>query len=151
MRFVQQIFPWPRAFPPPTRRALPASSPTSSVLCPCLTPRRFVHQLAARRLPVVACRPTLAARPRRGLPAPVQMTLCACRTPRTPERMSSPRPLLSVTHLGLPPTMRASALSNVSVSGFYRPARSSALLRFASQVAPHCARTGLPGGGLLPG
>ena len=32
----------------------------------------------------------------------------------------------------------------------YRPARSHALLLFAARVAPRRARTGLPGGGLLP-
>ena len=37
------------------------------------------------------------------------------------------------------------------ISGLYHPARSRALLRFTSWVAPRGARTGLPGGGLLPG
>src|SRR4051794_13489688 len=44
----------------------------------------------------------------------------------------------------------ASALHGLRISGLNRPARSLALLRFASWVAPRCARNQLLGGGLLP-
>ena len=44
----------------------------------------------------------------------------------------------------------ASALHGHRISGLYRPARSLALLRFASWVTPRCARNRLLGGGLLP-
>ena len=41
--------------------------------------------------------------------------------------------------------------ANTGVSGLDRPARSRALLRFAVRSPCTVARTGLPGGGLLPG
>src|SRR5882724_3463048 len=62
-RCLQQIFPWPRSFPPSTRRALPASSPTSSVLRPRLTSRRSLAQLADFHLPELAHRTLLPLGP----------------------------------------------------------------------------------------
>src|SRR5882757_1496497 len=65
--------------------------------------------------------------------------------------MCSPRPLLSASHRGHPRSMTALASANCFVSELYHPARSHALLLSAARVAPRCVRTGLPGGGLLPG
>ena len=68
---MKRISPRPRSFPPSTRRALPSSSPTSSVLRPRPTPRGVLRGL---RLCAFPPRPVVHHRRRdhpRGLPAPV--------------------------------------------------------------------------------
>src|SRR5688572_599922 len=110
MRFVQRVSSWPRAFPPPPRRALPTSSTTSSVLCPRPTPRRRIQRLAAFHLPAFACRPPLATRHHRGLPAPVQETLVSVPNSfPTSGGKTGPDPLFSDPLRGLPPVSMASA------------------------------------------
>jgi hypothetical protein len=54
-RFLRRASLRPRPFPPSTRRALPASSPTSSVLWPRPTSPRLPPWRTARRVPTAAC------------------------------------------------------------------------------------------------
>src|SRR6266700_7305094 len=102
MRLMQRIFPRPRSFPPSTRRALPASSPTSSVLRPRPTYRRSLPQLVVCCLPGVARRSPSPTNPRRDLPAPVQEPVVNVPSSRTSGSSGHPRPLFSDPALGLP-------------------------------------------------
>ena len=98
---MQQIFPWPRPFPPPTRRALPASSPASRVLRPRPTPRSSSRRIVVLLLPAAAC-PVLAARRFRGLPIPAQKAYVNLPNSRTPDGRDAPRPLLGALAWSVP-------------------------------------------------
>src|SRR6478735_4337577 len=139
MRFVQQIFPRPWPFPPSTRRALPASSPTSSVLRPRPTSRHFVLQIAACGLPGLTHQTPLSVGSCRDLPAPALVPDVNVPNSKTPVGESYPRPLFSDAFHGLPRNRTRQLATVTEFQGsIARPAHSSS---YASpRGSPHVAQ-----------
>jgi hypothetical protein len=138
---VERVFRWPRAFPPSTPRALPASSSTSCRSVPCArpTPRRTAADCCFR-LPARACESPSARRPLRGLPVPVHETCVGLPNSLTPGGARSPCPHSSDSRHGHPHIMRALAPPNIVFRGsITRPAHAPS---YASPCRSPCTTQG---------
>ncbi len=138
---MERVFRWPRAFPPSTPRALPASSSTSCRSVPCArpTPRRTAADCCFR-LPAHACESPSARRPLRGLPVPVHETCVGLPNSLTPGGARSPCPHSSDSRHGHPHIMRALAPPNIVFRGsITRPAHAPS---YASQCRSPCTAQG---------
>src|SRR5450432_4510138 len=143
--------PGPRTYPPTLRRwgrpQLRKVWASRGRIPPGVRLASDVYSPSAHLLPPAG----LPALSLRGLPVPVPE---ACvRVPNSGDPGGAPQlsPHLAPRRHGLPSQRTTSAPSENGVSRLDHPARALTRLRFGDGVAPNSARSGLPGGGFLPG